>query len=530
MFGNQTHRLVFLIGISLVAVSLPFSPFLLSLGQFILAGNWLLEGDFRRKFQVYRTRPSVLFILSFYLIHLLWLIPTSNYSYALHDLKIKLPLLVFPVIIGTSVPLSFKEFKIILHLYLASMVLATFLSATIYFGLRPDEVADNRNSSLFISHIRFALMTVLAFTIAAAALFNLANLRLISKYFYLIAVLWLLVHILFIGAFTGLVIAAFLFPILLYYGLKQVRNKALKVSILLLGICVTISIIGYLSTSLLRYLDRQETDFALLPKQTINGNPYQHYVDNNSYENGNRVWMLICELELEQEWNKLSSFNYQGKDNKGQLLRTTLVRYMASMGIPKDSLGISQLSPEDIKMIEEGYTNYLFKKKWSVYARLYELFWETEHYIKTNNPSGHSLSQRVEMAKNGLHVAANHLWFGTGTGDVNDEVMKQYQNSKTLLEPKWWYRPHNQYITLFIAFGVVGFCLLALSFIAAIYFEKKNTDFLFISFIFIILLSMVSEDTFETQAGASFFAFFLCLFLLRSAYNENTLSDEPAKP
>lgn len=530
MLGNQTHRFIYLFCISLVAVSLPFSPFLLSLSQFILAGNWLLEGEFKRKIQTLKTRPSVLFILSFFLVHIMWLIPTNNWNYALHDLKIKLPFLVFPIIVGTSVPLSLKEFKLVLNLYLSSMVFATFVSAGIYFGLGPDQAADNRNSSLFISHIRFALMTVFAFSIAASVLFNLANLRLVSRYFYLVTFLWLLVHLFFIGAFTSLVIAVLLFPVILSYVLKKIQSQQFKRIILLLSVFSFAIVTAYIAISLMRYLERKENQFDLLPKQTINGNPYQYYAKENSFENGNRVWALICETELEQEWNKVSRLPYRGKDNKGQQLRATLVRYMASMDLPKDSLGISRLSPEDIRMVEEGHTNFIFKNKWSVYARLYELFWETENYLKGNNPSGHSFSQRIEMAKNGLHVSANHFWFGTGTGDVNEEVMKQYQKGNTLLDPRWWFGPHNQYITLFIAFGMVGIALLLLGFIAAIFFEKKNAGYLFVSFLLIVLLSMVSEDTFETQAGASFTAFFLSLLLLGPGFVDNNFSDGPAKP
>jgi hypothetical protein len=44
-------------------------------------------------------------------------------------------------------------------------------------------------------------------------------------------------------------------------------------------------------------------------------------------------------------------------------------------------------------------------------------------------------------------------------------------------------------------------------------FNSYKTNFLFTIFCAITLLSMVNEDTLETQAGASFISFFYCLLL-----------------
>ena len=110
MFNEQIHRFFFLLGISVIAVSLPLSPFLLSLGQFILAFNWALEFRFKEKLTTLYNRKSILLILSIYLFHVVWLLNTNNMEYALHDLKIKLPLLSLPIIFGTTRALSKKEF------------------------------------------------------------------------------------------------------------------------------------------------------------------------------------------------------------------------------------------------------------------------------------------------------------------------------------------------------------------------------------------------------------------------------------
>jgi len=42
---------------------------------------------------------------------------------------------------------------------------------------------------------------------------------------------------------------------------------------------------------------------------------------------------------------------------------------------------------------------------------------------------------------------------------------------------------------------------------------RRFTDYFYLSFFVIMIVSMVSEDTIETQAGVTIFAFFTSLFL-----------------
>jgi len=250
-----------------------------------------------------------------------------------------------------------------------------------------------------------------------------------------------------------------------------------------------------------------------LEKFTLNGNRYAHFPEENDYENNQRVWLYVCDDELQKEWGKVSTIDFKGRDKRDQLVRTTLVRYITSMGNRKDSAGFSKLSDQDIQMIEEGYTNCIYKNRLSVYPRLYQIFWEIESYMRYGNPSGHSLTQRIEYIKNAIHVIHRHFWFGTGTGDVEDEIQHQYLLDKSKLESKWQLKAHNQLVTFFLSFGLIGFLIILISLYKTLRLEISNIDFIAFAFLLIILFSMVNEDTFETQAGASFFAFFISLLI-----------------
>lgn len=513
MFNKDIHRVFFLLGTILVIVSIPFSPFLLSLGQFILAGNWIIEFDFKRKLKIFKERKSILLFISIYFIHVVWLFNSSDFSYALHDLKIKLPLLILPVIYGTSPTLNKKEIRTILHFFIASTFVATLVSVVIYSGITPIDPIDNRNISPVISHIRLALYIVLAIYVLISFLICNTSYKLISSVYYIIMLIWMILFILFLGAFTGIIILFIIAPFALLFWLKNQDNKKYTYAGIFSVSILLILLIAYFSYALSRYSARNNVDIQKLETSTVNNNKYSHYLNNYDYENKDRVWIYICREELKSEWEKRSNIDYEGQDKKGQPVKVTLIRYLTSRGYKKDSMGISKLTDEDIKMIEEGFTNYIYKNKFSLYPRLYELFWEVDSYMRYGNPSGHSFTQRIEYIKNAIRVIKRHFWLGTGTGDVNDQIKWQYDHDNSVLDKKWQLRAHNQFVTLFLTFGIIGFILLIITLTISLLKEKSNVDFIAFAFLLIVMFSMFNEDTLETQAGVNFFALFYSIFI-----------------
>ncbi|NJK85173.1 MAG: hypothetical protein HC906_03640 [Bacteroidales bacterium] len=146
---KNLHRRIYFIGLVLLVVSLPFSLFLLSLSMFILGLNWIAEGNLKNKALLIYSRKSILFLVSIYLVHLLGLIFTTNFEYARHDLKIKLPLLILPVIIGTSDELKLTEIKTLFHFFVAAVTTSTLISFVVYLNQHPLQIIDQRDISLF---------------------------------------------------------------------------------------------------------------------------------------------------------------------------------------------------------------------------------------------------------------------------------------------------------------------------------------------------------------------------------------------
>ncbi len=128
---------------------------------------------------------------------------------------------------------------------------------------------------------------------------------------------------------------------------------------------------------------------------------------------------------------------------------------------------------------------------------------------KLNN----AVSQRSFIYKNAGELIAKNLVFGAGTGDVKNVVQEFYLekgvNFKTYLNP------HNQFIQIAVAIGVVGliFFILMLLLFSWSFWNKGGLIFLFS--IGMLCVYMMTESIIERQQGVHFVAFY---FMWLSAF------------
>jgi len=257
----------------------------------------------------------------------------------------------------------------------------------------------------------------------------------------------------------------------------------------------------------------RKIDITTLDKVTPYGNPYTYNDGLKIIENGNYVFYYICEPELRETWNSISKKQYDGLDNKKEALSQTLIRYLTSKNLRKDKNGILALSKNDITNIENGIPNYKLENKFSINTRLYQIAWEIDTYMQGFNPSGQSISQRFEFWRCAVELISDNFFFGIGTGNVKQTLNEYYKKVDTRLSPDKWYFPHNQYLTIMVRFGFVGLLIFLVSIFAVVLYEKKQRDFFVFIFLAIIFMSMINEDTLETQYGVILFAFWGALFI-----------------
>lgn len=510
-----THKNIFFFGLVALAAGLPLSRALVSSSQIVLLGSWLIEGRFPQKWNTLKSSKAFWAYVGIFLFYVLGLLWTNDYAYALKDLRIKLPMLWLPVLLFTSAPLGKREYHTVLHLFVLSVVVASAWSVIVYLGLTNIEVHDERDISRFESHIRFSLMIVLA---VLYLFFVILRKDVRYRIGYLLVLLWLLAFLMLLQSFTGIFIAGLIGFSALAWVLLSHNGWFVKAA-LAAAVLGGTAYMGYLVYDEWKLMqEKHEVDFSKMPLYTQSKRGYYHNKETHLRENGHLVWIYLQTDEMRQEWNKRSWRSFDSLDFKGNPLQFTLIRYLASKGLTRDSAGVSQLSEADVHHIENGFANYRYTSSSGLRTRIHELLWELNQLELKQNPTGHSLGMRLEFWKTGWRIVRENPLIGVGTGDVEQAFKRQYAEDKTALPARWQLRAHNQFLAVGVALGACGVLLFLLSLISPFLFRAKHSRF-FVFFMLIQFLSFFNEDTLETQAGVTFCVFFTQLLFHHDAYN-----------
>lgn len=521
------HRYIFLFGLVGLAAGMMFGTVPTSIPQIILAANWLLELNFLRKWQHLKSNKIFWVLVSLFLLHVIGMLYTQNVSRGLDDLRNKIPLLVLPLIFFSTRPLSSKEFKLLFNVFFISVFVSSICCYLVYAGFTKKIIVDVRQASVFMSHIRFSLF--ISFSIIGLIYTTIKEKHLILKTASILITLWLLFFMYKLEMATGfllLVVVGLL--LLILYSFKWL-SKAISVALVVTTVIIGLFVLSKAISSLSMFEKTENNPANKILEKTMNGNYYFSDTSSSFSENGNLIIININDLELQKEWSKKSIMPYNGKDNKGNELCYTLKRYLASKGLTKDSVGFSFLNKDDVARIENGATNYKYSINSGLISKWRELVWEYAKYKKDKNPSGHSLSMRLEFWKTASYIIYQHPVFGVGTGDIQDSFNKMYIATNSKLDVVWRLRCHNQYLAITVAFGFVGLLLFVFYLLYPAIILRKKLHYLYWAFFLIALLSFVTEDTLETQSGVTFFIFFQTLFLWLASFKETDSTKNPTE-
>ena len=513
MLGAEVHRWLVFIGLLTIAVGMPISHPVMSIGQFALAANWLLEGRYSAKLKnIFKSRLAMI-LVSVFLMHVVGMLWTEDVSAGLRDLRVKLPLFLLPFLVFSSTRINEKQFKWLLGAFVLTVVVASLASFGRYLGLTEEDFI-NRRKITFIPHIRFALQVVVAMAISGYYLVrNWKTYSVAIRIGLILTVAWLFFFQVLLESASGYAALAILISYLVARGIVKGTTKTVKLALVALALIGGVSTTIYLTSIYHQHYYEIPFIEAELETHTPSGRPYMHRSHIPYCENGHRVYNYIQMDEVEQEWNKVSNIDFHGKEAKGELLWTTLIRYMTAEGLRKDSADFQKMTKEDIELVESGVPNRKFDKQWGVAGRFNGFLWEIDKYAFTGDPTGSSLVQRWMYQDIGLDIFANNWMTGVGTGDLQAAYDIEYEKRKTGLPKRSWARAHNQYLTMFIAFGLLGgiWFLFTLGYPIFTY----RTGLLYSMFLVVLLVSMLADDTLETQAGVTLFAYFNVLFLWR---------------
>lgn len=508
---KKYHTIAYIFTALLFFIGLVFSKLILSISQFTFVGLLILEFNWKSKIIKIKQEKPALFFLSIYIIFVLGMIWTSNFSYGLHDLKIKLPLLLLPIVFVLTENISKKNVYLILGLFVLVIFSKTLESLWIIFDPNIENTIENISNN--ISHIRYSIFILFSIF----SLYYLQKryfLRKYQKLLSLITILWFVVFLVIIQSFTGIVI----FILLLFSSqIYKFRYNKKVLTIIGASIIVILSISGiYLSNQINSFRISDKTNINKLEKLTENGNLYFHDTTNVLVENGNKVGLYQCDKELKEQWNKRSVMNFDSLDFTGYKIKQTLKRYLSSKGLRKDSAGIWQLNQNDIKNIEKGNTNYRYTNNLNILGRIYKTIWQIDYYSKTKNPNDQSITQRIEFIKTSFHIIEHNILIGVGTGDVEDSFKNQYITDKTKLKSENQLRAHNQIVTNILSIGIILGMWFLFAFIYPFIKNKKYKEYLPTIFFILAFLSMFTDDILETSISVGFISFFYSLLILKT--------------
>ncbi len=387
-FHSQAHYYLAL----MIALCMPLgriTPIFIIL--FLL--NWLIEGDFKNKFQnILQNKFSLLFI-AFFLMHVIGMVYTENIDSGLFDLQVKLSLVVFPFILASR-PLTKGQIRTVFWVFIAGGIICSLimLSRAVYMYI---VFAENK---FFYQ----------AFSI-------LVHPSYLSMYFNL-SITWLLMNSLkqsnthnrFSTGLSTLIVLFFSFIIVL------LSSKMGLITMVLI----------YLGFIIYFIISRKKYVFGI-------------------------VTLLLFSVAV-----------------------FSIIRFV----------------PE-------------------IRGRVSAVFVAISN-TSTNQAEAESTAVRMLVWSATNHLISENFIFGTGTGDSKDELMKEYE--KRGMTGAWEHKlnTHNEYYQVFLSLGLIGFILLLMSLFFPLYKAFTSLNAIYILFLLIIILNIIPESMFETQAGVMFYAFF----------------------
>lgn len=500
------------------AVALVFSNFLMSLGAFAMLAAWAhdrlsLGPIFRKRSATFVQGSTVLLavcaLMAWQLLGMGW---TEDLADGWTALRIKLPFLAFPLVLLTG---RWDRERVMGWLpgWWGLAIVAAF-GAILLRSAWSDVPMRGRDASPFISHIRFSLMMVWAWGLLTIRWLRGERGRWESPVLWGLVTLSTVGFIGISGTLTGLVLLPIVMAALVSWGALDrwgVRRARARRIVLVAGL-----VVGGVGLGLVWQLRPILPNPTTLESETAGGETYVHHPDRCLRENGHHVWIHLAPGELQRTWNRRSQIPFHGQDARNQQIQTTLIRYLTSLGLRKDSLGVMALSDEDVERIEAGIPTILelehsgLRRRWDI------LQFEVDAMRSGMAPSGLSLTQRWVFWQAGWRIFQRSPAWGVGTGDLNRAFEAAYEDMDSGLAPAFRLRAHNQFLSFALAGGPVGAMLFLGVFIALVAVANRmestvwSTSILLFTLIF--FLSCWTEDTLETQAGVTWVGLFIGLF------------------
>jgi O-antigen ligase len=213
-FHRKAHYFIAI----LIAFTLPFGKFTpLFIG--LLLVNWVVEADFKTKFDNFIKNKLAILFVSLYLIHVIGLIYTNNVESGLFDIQVKLSLLIFPLIFASR-PLTKVELSKVFYAFTIGLVYASIymISRAVSLYYIENEVAFFYQEFSALLHTSYMSMYMnLAIVWLLITLFKSENEQPFSKISSSLLILFFSFIIILLASKSGILTLALIFIGVLLY-------------------------------------------------------------------------------------------------------------------------------------------------------------------------------------------------------------------------------------------------------------------------------------------------------------------------
>ena len=152
--SRVNYEKVYFYAISLFALTLPLSKALISLFIILLPLIWIVEADFRRKYEQIKSSKLLLALLAYLLFSFIAILYSNNLETALHMARKNIYLLAL-FVIATSLK---KEYlKTVISMFLTGMFISEIIAYGVFFELWTFNNATPQNPTPIMHHIDYSV-------------------------------------------------------------------------------------------------------------------------------------------------------------------------------------------------------------------------------------------------------------------------------------------------------------------------------------------------------------------------------------
>lgn len=123
-----------------------------------------------------------------------------------------------------------------------------------------------------------------------------------------------------------------------------------------------------------------------------------------------------------------------------------------------------------------------------------------------------AIEPRMDRWKAAMRLVTKSPLIGYGTGDETMMLKTEYIKSGLYISCLEEFNAHNQYLSYLLKNGIIGLLLFLFAFVYFVSLAIKGRDYIYISFLILLLVGFLTENILDANKGIFFFAFFNTLF------------------